>query len=120
MTRPTANETAELNRVLFDRLLSSDPERQAAAAVNDFVRTKVREDGFWRRALNPLACARRPRFTCVRRDDTPLPLPAAVTLPFAALPTSHYIRGTSYRVWFSGTVRRPRFTRVFRHEGGAA
>lgn len=54
----TTKKTREqlLNEALFNQLQSSDPElnQRAVDAVNAFTRTKMREDGFYRRVM-PLA-----------------------------------------------------------------
>ena len=48
----TQEESKLLNEAIFEKLASRDPllEKQAVDAVNDFTRTKMREDGFYRRS----------------------------------------------------------------------
>ena len=50
-------ESKLLNETIFEKLSSRDPvlEKQAIDAVNDFTRTKMREDGFYRRIRQPIA-----------------------------------------------------------------
>ena len=52
----TQEESKLLNEAIFEKLASRDPllEKQAVDAVNDFTRTKMREDGFYRRIIPPL------------------------------------------------------------------
>jgi len=52
-----SHEAKILNEILFDKLASRDPvlEKQAVDVVNDFTRRKMREDGFYRRILKPVA-----------------------------------------------------------------
>ncbi len=47
-------ETQLLNETLFEQLATPGMEKQAIDAVNDFTRTKMREDGFYRRIMPPL------------------------------------------------------------------
>jgi hypothetical protein len=44
----TQEESKLLSQAIFEKLSSRDPglEKQAVDAVNDFTRTKMREDGF--------------------------------------------------------------------------
>jgi len=50
-------DRSALNRYLFERLAANDPilEKEALDAINDFTRVKVREEGFYRRILPPVA-----------------------------------------------------------------
>jgi hypothetical protein len=63
----TQEESKLLNEAIFEKLASRDPllEKQAVDAVNDFTRTKMREDGFYRRIIPPLPISNRPN-----RDPT--------------------------------------------------
>ena len=111
---PTQTETQLVNETLLDQL-DSGMEKQALDAVNDFTRTKMREDGVERRILPPLAIS---NDELDRQVDTAKPVkvvdkepdsPAAVSIPFATLPMTYYIRGPRYRVMFDRIVS-PRFT----------
>jgi len=91
-------------------------EKRAIDAVNDFTRTKMREDGFYRRIIPPLQIA---NDELDRQVDTDKPVkvvdkepdsPAAISIPFANLPINVYIRGPRYRVLFDRIVT-PRFTK---------
>jgi hypothetical protein len=114
----TQEETKLLNETLFEKLSSRDPvlEKQAVDAVNDFTRTKMREDGFYRRIMPLLPIS---NDELDRQVDTDKPVkvvdkepdsPAAISIPFATLPQNLYIRGPRYRVQFDRIVT-PRFTK---------
>lgn len=114
----TQEESKLLNEAIFEKLSSRDPalEKQAVDAVNDFTRTKMREDGFYRRIMPPIPIS---NDELDRQVDTDKPVkvvdkepdsPAAISIPFATLPTNLYIRGPRYRVMFDRIVT-PRFTK---------
>ncbi len=114
----TQEESKLLNEAIFEKLASRDPglEKQAIDAVNDFTRTKMREDGFYRRIMPPIPIS---NDELDRQVDTDKPVkvvdkepesPAAISIPFATLPTNLYIRGPRYRVMFDRIVT-PRFTK---------
>ena len=114
----TQEESKLLNESIFEKLASRDPllEKQAVDAVNDFTRTKMREDGFYRRIIPPLPIS---NDELDRQVDTDKPVkivdkepdsPAAVSIPFATLQTNLYIRGPRYKVTFDRIVT-PRFTK---------
>ena len=107
---PTQQEIQLLNETLFEQLDTPGMQKQAIDAVNDFTRTKMREDGFYRRIMPPLTIT---NDELDRQVDTDKPVkvvdkepdsPAAVSLPFATLPISFYIRGPRYRVMFDRIV----------------
>lgn len=111
-------EAKLLNETVFDKLSSRDPvlEKQAIDAVNDFTRTKMREDGFYRRIMPPIPIT---NDELDRQVDTDKPVkivdkepdsPAAISIPFATLPQNLYIRGPRYRVMFD-RIATPRFTK---------
>jgi hypothetical protein len=90
--------------------------KQAVDAVNDFTRTRMREEGFYRRILPPVAIG---NDDLDRQVDTDKPVkvvdkeansPAAITIPFGTLPKNMYIHGPRYRVMFQRLVT-PRFTK---------
>lgn len=112
----TQSETQLLNETLFEQLQTPGMEKQAIDAVNDFTRTKMREDGFYRRILPPLTIS---NDELDRQVDTDKPVkvvdkepdsPAAISIPFATLPINVYIRGPRYRVMFDRVVT-PRFVK---------
>ena len=87
----TQEESKLLNETLFEKLSSGDArlEKQAVDAVNDFTRTKMREDGFYRRVMPPLPIS---NDQLDRQVDTDKPVkvvdkepdsPAAISIPFA-------------------------------------
>lgn len=114
----TQEESREMSRVIFEQLSSRDPvlEKTAVDAVNEFTRTKMREDGFYRRIMPPTPIT---NDELDRQVDTDKPVkiidkepdsPAAISIPFATLPTNLYIRGPRYRVMFD-RIATPRFTK---------
>lgn len=113
---PSKAEIQQLNEALFDQLDTPGMQKQAIDAVNDFTRTKMREDGFYRRIMPPLTIS---NDDLDRQVDTDKPVkvvdkepdsPAAVSLPFATLPINFYIRGPRYRVMFD-RILSPRATK---------
>lgn len=117
-TTLTQEESKLLNETIFEKLDSgnSDLIKQAADAVNDFTRTRMREDGFYRRIMPPIPLS---NDELDRQVDTDKPVkiidkepdsPAAISIPFASLPSNLYIRGPRYRVMFDRIVT-PRFTK---------
>lgn len=120
MTQETLSrdEVALMSRVTLEKLASRDPqlEKQAVDAVNDFTRIKMREDGFFRRIMPPMPIS---NDDLDRQVDTDKPVkivdkepnsPAAISIPFATLPTNLYIRGDRYKVTFDRIVT-PKFTK---------
>lgn len=112
----TPAEARMVNEALFEQLGTPGLEKRAIDAVNDFTRTKMREDGFYRRILPPLQIT---NDELDRQVDTDKPVkvvdkepdsPAAISLPFANLPINIYIKGPRYRVLFDRVVT-PRFTK---------
>lgn len=114
----TTEESQAFSRAVFEKLNSRDPglEKEAADAVNDFTRTKMREDGFYRRILPPVPITNDELDRVVEHDkpvkivDKEPDSPAAISIPFATLPTNLYIRGNRYRVTFD-RITTPRFTK---------
>lgn len=103
---PSQAELSQLNDALFEQLGTPGMQKQAIDAVNDFTRTRMREDGFYRKIMPPLTIS---NDDLDRQVDTDKPVkvvdkeadsPAAVSLPFATLPINFYIRGPRYRVMF--------------------
>jgi len=107
-----------MSEATFEQLSSRDPVlvKEAEDAINDFTRTKMREDGFYRRIMPPIPIT---NDELDRQVDTEKPVkvvdrepdsPGAVSIPFATLPTNLYIRGQRYRVTFDRIVTQ-RFTK---------
>lgn len=105
-----------MNEELFSQLETPGMEKNALDAVNEFTRTRVREDGFYRKILPAVQVA---NDELDRQVDTDKPVvvvdkepgsPAAISIPFATLPISVYIRGPRYRVMFDRIVT-PRFVK---------
>jgi hypothetical protein len=109
--------TRVLNDAVLNQLTSSDDrmEKSAKAAITDYTRTKMREDGFARRILPPETVT---DADLDRQVDTAKPViiidrepdsPAAQSVPFATLPNNRYIQGDRYRVMFD-RIETPRYT----------
>jgi len=105
-----------LNEDLYSQLETPGMVKNALDAVNEFTRTRVREDGFYRKILPAVQVA---NDELDRQVDTDKPVivvdkepgsPAAISIPFATLPISVYIRGPRYRVQFDRIVT-PRFVK---------
>lgn len=112
----TRDEVRLMNETLFEQLTNPGMIKQAIDAVNDFTRTRMREDGFYRRIIPPLPIS---NDELDRQVDTDKPCkivdkepdsPASISIPFATLPVNVYIRGPRYRVAFDRIVT-PRFTK---------
>jgi hypothetical protein len=119
MSTATTPEQARLvNETFFEKLASRDPvmEKEAIDAVNDFTRTKMREDGFFRRIMPPITITNDELDRQISTDkpvkivDKEPDSPAAISVPFATLPTNIYIRGQRYMVTFD-RILTPRFTK---------
>lgn len=104
------------NETFISYLETPGMEKRALDAVNDFTRYRMREEGFYRRILPPVQIS---NDDLDRQVDTDKPVkivdrepdsPAAISIPFATLPLSLYIRGQRYRVSFDRIVT-PRFTK---------
>lgn len=106
------NEFAALNEAFYDQLQTPGMEKNAADAVSEFTRTRVREEGFYDKIIPEVKVE---NSDLTRQVDTPKPVivvdkepgsPAAVSVPFATLPTNWYIRGPRYRVEFDRILTR--------------
>lgn len=114
----TQEESALLNETFFEQLGSRDPAlvKQAEDGVNEFTRTKVREDSYYNKIIPPLPIT---NDQLDRQVDTDKPVkivdkeadsPAAISIPFATLPTNLYIKGKRYKVTFD-RITTSRFTK---------
>jgi hypothetical protein len=108
--------TRERNQMLLSYLETPGLEKKAVDAVNNFTRTKMREDSFHRKLVPPTQIT---NDELDRQVDTDKPVkvidkeadsPAAISLPFANLPINIYIKAPRYRVLFDRIVT-PRFTK---------
>ena len=96
----------DLNAALWEKIASDDPgmRKEAADAVNDYTRTKMREDGFFRKIMPPVSVGNDDLNRLVNTDkpvivvDKEPDSPAAISVPFASLPMNVYIRGNRYLV----------------------
>lgn len=111
-------ETKMINEAVFEKLSSNDPLmiKEAVDAVNDFTRTRMREDGFLRQIMPPVPISNDELDRQVGTDkpvkvvDKEPDSPAAISVPFATLPMNLYIRGPRYPVTMDRIVT-PRFTK---------
>jgi hypothetical protein len=110
--QPTAKE---VNGAFFN-MLDQGLEKQAQDAVNDYIRVRMREDGFARRIIPPVQIT---NDELDRQVDTDKPVkvvdkepqsPGAISVPFGTLPINRYIRGPRFRVMFD-RIMTPRFTK---------
>ncbi len=113
MPDPTAKE---VNSAFLGMLEQPGMEKQAQDAVNDYIRVRMREDGFARRILPPVQIT---NDELDRQVDTDKPVkvvdkepnsPGAISVPFATLPINRYIRGPRFRVMFD-RILTPKFTK---------
>lgn len=114
----TKEESQLISQTIFEKLGSRDHvlEKQAMDAVDDYTRTKMREDGFYRRIMPPVPIG---NDELDRAVDTDKPIkivdrepdsPAAISIGFSTLPNSLWIKGDRYRVNFDRIVT-PKFTK---------
>ena len=103
----TFDETKMLNEAWFERV-DSGRVKNAADAVDDYTRTRLREDGFLRRGLLPPTPISNSELDRQYDTDDPVKVvdkepdsPAAIGVPFNTLPMNVYIRGLRYRVMFA-------------------
>lgn len=114
----TREEAQVMSRAIFEKLASRDGGliKSAEDQVNAFTRTKMREDGFYRRIMPPLPLGNdeldRQHWTekPVKVVDKEPDSPAAVSFAFATLPQNLYIKGDRYPVMFD-RIATPRFTK---------
>lgn len=114
----TQEENELINQTLFEKLASRDPmmQKEGEDAVNSYTRTKMREDGFFRRIMPPIPISNDELDRQVTTDkpvkvvDKEPDSPAAISIPFATLPMNLYIRGSRYLVMMDRIVT-PRFTK---------
>jgi hypothetical protein len=109
---PTAQEI----NASFLNMVEEGMEKTAQDAVNEYIRVRMREDGFLRRIIPPVQIT---NDELDRQVDTDKPVkivdkepqsPAAISVPFATLPMNRYIRGPRFRVMFD-RIMTPRFTK---------
>ena len=117
-TNLSQEETKLLNEAIFEKLSSRSPEmvKEAIDAVDDFTRTRMREDGFYRKVMPPISITNDDLDRQVSTDkptkvvDKEPDSPAAYSIPFATLPINIYIRGNRYVVTMD-RIATPRFTK---------
>lgn len=88
-------------------------DRPTIGAVSDFARTRMREDGFYRRILPPVVLTNDeldrsvPTDTPVRVVDSEPDSPAAFSIPFESLPTNLLIVGRRHLTNFDRSIPPP-------------
>lgn len=107
---PTAKEVNSALLDMFDKGLN----KEAQEAVTDFIRMRMREEGFARQIIPPVQVTDsdldkqvdtdKPVIVCEKEPDSP----AAISVPFGTLPNNRYIRGINFRVMFQ-RIMSPRF-----------
>jgi len=111
-----ADPTSKQVNNAFVGMLEQGMEKQAQDAVNDYIRVRMREDGFHRRILPPVQIT---NDELDRQVDTDKPVkvvdkepqsPGAISVPFGAQPINRYIKGHRFRVMFD-RILTPRFTK---------
>jgi hypothetical protein len=103
----------EVNHALLD-MFDKGLQKEAREVVTDFVRMKMREEGFMRQIIPPVQVTDddldkqvqtdKPVIICEREPDSP----PAYSVPFGTLPNNRYIRGNKFRVMFQRLMT-PRF-----------
>jgi len=108
-------ESSIFNQTFLDHVDSGNV-KTAQDGASEFVRMKMREDGFLRRILPPKQIT---NDMLDRQVDTDKPVmvldkepdsPAAITVPFGTVPNNTYVYGPRYRVMFD-RIMTPRFTK---------
>lgn len=108
--------TAKQVNSAFVGMLEQGMTKQAQDAVNDYIRVRMREDGFHRRIQPPVQIT---NDELDRQVDTDKPVkvvdkepnsPGAISVPFATQPINRYIKGPRFRVMFD-RILTPRFTK---------
>ena len=111
-TQPTAKE---INGALLN-MFENGMQKEAQDAVTDFIRMRMREEGFTRQIIPPVQVTDddldkqvdtdKPVIICEKEPDSP----AAISVPFGTLPINRYIRGIRFRVMFQ-RIMSPRFVK---------
>lgn len=103
-----------LNETFINGLKSEDPhlKKEAQEGASDYLRIRMREDGFTRRLFQPENVT---PADFDRQVDTPKPVivrdmepnsAGAYSIPFATTPQDNYVRGPRYRVMFDRIASR--------------
>jgi hypothetical protein len=114
----TQEEIRAQNRMCMEKLASNDPVlvKQALDVVNDFTRTKMREEGFLRKIMPPITIT---DDDLDRRADSEEPLkvvdiepdsPGSISVGFNTLPQTLFMDANRYEVRFHRVVT-PKFTK---------
>ena len=109
--------TREVNEAVIRRLTSGNDRlvKEAQDTIDEYVRMRVREDGFLRRILPPVTVTAEDLTPQVDTDNPTIVIelepdnPGAQMVPFATLPANRYIKGRRARLML-GRIWTPRFT----------
>jgi hypothetical protein len=111
----TKSAAQEFNRAFFDKLQDPGMAKEAADGVNDWTRTRIREDGFARH-IQPMLTISADELDRQYYTDEPVKVidkepdqPPAVSVPYGGLPINYMIRAPKYQVTFA-RILSPRFT----------
>lgn len=114
----TQEDAKAMSFALYEKLASDDPYqvKEAKDAITDFTRTRVREDGFYRKVM-PMVPVTNDKLDRQYDSESPSividregPSPAAISIGFNTLPQNLYMLGERYVVAF-GRISTPRFTK---------
>ncbi len=103
---PTLDDTKLRNEQLLDWLTTPGLEKRGYDAVDDYTRTKMREDGFWGKIIEmqPITNAQLDREVAhdepVKIIDKEPDCPPAASIPFLQTPQNWYIHTSKYLVEF--------------------
>lgn len=111
-------DSKAVTQAFLDKIESGDSRlvKQAGDAVNDFIRVKMREEGFAGKII-PKQQLSDDELDRDVTTDKPVKIvdkepgsPAAITAPFAGLPVFRYIKYPKFRVMFA-RITTPKFTK---------
>ncbi len=114
MATPTRDqeELLSLNETFLEQLNTPGMEKNAVGAAEDFTRTTIREDGFYRKIM-PMIQIRADQLTRQVYDDKWVKVvdkqpgsPGAVSVGFGTFPTQLYVRGPRYECGFTRIMTR--------------
>lgn len=118
MSMTKAAQVKAMNQAFFEKLDSKDPAivKQAAQDVNDYIRTRMREDGIFRTIIEPVPIGNDELDPQVDTDANVKVIelepdsPGAVGIPYGTLPQRQVIFGRRARVMFA-RLATPEFTK---------
>lgn len=113
----TEAQARQISQDIFARLRAGGgQEKVALDMVNNFTRTRMREDGFLRKIMPAIPITNDELDRSVSHEkpikivDREPNSPAAMSIPFGTMPNTIFVRGSKYVVHFDRIVS-PRFTK---------